>query len=368
MEGQENQKQEYQDFRKKEDFTNPPLESEEGSSLKEDSKATNSIPKKPTPPPAPTTEKKSLLAREEITTMEKDISNIREEEAQTEKERLSKLKSENIVRKPLTATRDIQPPKDVNPVPKPEIQPEPQNDSRIIPETFKTPTSQPTIKKPSSFKKVAARILIVLIILLAGEFVWLLSFNWDKEPILLKGEIKNEQQTNTETEPNIQISTPEIVEKTATWGFYIPSVNRTIDTIIIHSTYNDTDSDVYNIDKILNTFKNYRVLTHYMIDREGIIYQLAPDSAIAYHAGSSQMPDGSRKNKINNYSIGIDLIYNETEEPNTKQIQSLVNLVYQLKNEYQIPINNILTKKDISLSGSDTPWNFGIEDFINYVQ
>jgi len=149
------------------------------------------------------------------------------------------------------------------------------------------------------------------------------------------------------------------------WGYYIPGTPRTIDTIIIHSAYNAMGGDIHSLEGVLEEFELYKVTSHFIISRDGIIYQLAPEEAIAYHAGRGQMPDGSRKNVINNYSLGIELIYSETESPNDIQIEKLVELVSYFINKYEIPTENILEHEDVSLSGKEDMWNFEREELIN---
>ncbi len=167
------------------------------------------------------------------------------------------------------------------------------------------------------------------------------------------------------TEPEEEITKPEIVDNILTWGYYIPGTPRTIDTIIIHSAYNATGEDVHSVEGVLEEFKLYKVTSHFLIARDGTIYQLAPEEAVAYHAGRGQMPDGSRKDKINNYSLGIESIYSETESPNDIQIEKLVALVSYLMDKYGISTENILEHEDISLSGKDDMWNFEREELIN---
>lgn len=153
----------------------------------------------------------------------------------------------------------------------------------------------------------------------------------------------------------------QVVDKIISWGHYTPKQSRTIDTIIIHSTYNAIGGDVHDLEKVIEQLRMYRVTYHYLITREGDIYRLAPGKAIAYHAGVSRMPEGSRVNIINNFSIGIGLLYHKNETPNKIQYQKLVNLVKNLKLKYKI--DYILGHKDIAPSRKTDPWNFDWQKF-----
>jgi N-acetyl-anhydromuramyl-L-alanine amidase AmpD len=153
-----------------------------------------------------------------------------------------------------------------------------------------------------------------------------------------------------------EISAPSITERILNWGYSIPSTPRTIDTIIIHSSYNAIGGDVHNMEKVIEEYKMYEVAPHYLIARDGTTYRLVLDKNIAYHAGTSKMPDG--RTNVNNFSIGIELIYTKTESPNKEQYQALSQLVKYLRQQYNIPLENILGHNQIALERKDDPWNF----------
>jgi len=116
--------------------------------------------------------------------------------------------------------------------------------------------------------------------------------------------------------PVPETSTAYLVERPVELGYHIPDTPRIIDTIIIHSVYNSLEGDPYDIEKIIQIFQDYRVTSHYLIARDdSIIYRLVPDRVVAYHAGFSKMPDGSRINIINDFSIGIEMVYTKTDTP-----------------------------------------------------
>ncbi|MFH1582352.1 MAG: N-acetylmuramoyl-L-alanine amidase [bacterium] len=329
-------------------------------------------PERPQPPEMPVQEKKELLSRIEVRTMAKDVSKLREGEAEKEREKLANLKTEQNVPKPTIISQ---------PPPIHEIKKEGQEETgKLIPKP---------LKKPSSFQKIAIRVISVLFLILAiFFFYWFLNIKLNQKPETTPAEqTEMEETTETEetqettepieesteevTEETIEpkaISKPEILENMVTWGFYIPQTPRIIDTIILHSAYNALGGDIYSIEKIIEEFKLYKVTPHYLIDKNGTIYQLAPDNAIAYHAGRGEMPDGSRKNIINNFSLGIEMVYFDTETPNEIQLEKLVDLVSYLRKEYNVPTENILEHKDVSLSGKNDPWNFEREDFISLLK
>ncbi|MFH1509852.1 MAG: peptidoglycan recognition family protein [Candidatus Nealsonbacteria bacterium] len=328
--------------------------------------------KRPLPPEMPIEEKKDLLSRAEIKTMAKDVSELRETEAEREKERIANLKINQSIPKSI---EELQP----SPVPKINEKEE-EKLGKLIPKS---------LKRPSVFQKIAIRIVAVLFLILTiAFFYWFLNIklNQKTEITPVEQETENVEEskeamdtgtssieettihTEEETIEPIEIIKPETLNNIVTWGFYIPKSPRLIDTIIIHSIYNALSGDIHSVEKVIEEFKLYKVTSHYLIDTDGIIYQLAPDEAIAYHAGRGEMPDGSRKNIINNFSLGIEMLYSNTETPNKIQLEKLVELTSYLRKEYNIPTENILGHKDVSLGGKDDPWNFEKNDLINLLK
>ena len=145
-----------------------------------------------------------------------------------------------------------------------------------------------------------------------------------------------------------------IIDRLVGWGF-TKSNNRSIDTIIIHSSYNAIGSDTHDLDDIINKeYKPNGVSPHYIIDRDGRVYRLVADQNIAYHAGVSKMPDG--RTNVNDFSIGIEVVETQSESPSAAQYASLKSLIGYLKGEYKIKY--VLGHSDIAPGRKDDPWNF----------
>ena len=144
-----------------------------------------------------------------------------------------------------------------------------------------------------------------------------------------------------------------VIDKKVNFGFR-ETPNRDIDVIIIHSVFNNSGGDFYDIDLIIKQFKRYKVSSHYLIGRDGSVYQLVDDKNIASHAGKSCLPDG--RTAVNKCSIGIELVTSYTESPTEEQTKALVELVNGLKSIYKI--NYILRHSDIAIGRKSDPWNF----------
>ena len=106
----------------------------------------------------------------------------------------------------------------------------------------------------------------------------------------------------------------------------------------------------------------YQVSCHYLISREGKIFQIVDDNRVAWHAGKSKW--GNFEN-LNKKSIGIELVNKGHkfgyQEFSTKQINVLIKLCVKLKKNYKIKNRFILGHSDIaplrkSDPGEKFPW------------
>lgn len=271
-----------------------------------------------------------FLKREEIKTMDRDIAGLREMEAKTEKERIVGLKPAEIKPQPPSV-----PPTSFSPTP---------------------PLPSPKENKPVfsfPYKKIIVRGIIALF------FVSLLGFGfwfWQGKKPPEKKITPPVQEALPPEEPEEIIQTaPIIQERLVTRGFRNITATRTIDTIIIYSVIKETQDS--------------GTAFHYIIARSsGTIYRLVADNNIAYHAGTGIMPDGTRKNTINIFSIGIGLVYGKDDSPNELQYQSLSNLIKYLRQQYNIPLENVLRKQDISPDKGANPSNFDREYFNSLIK
>lgn len=138
------------------------------------------------------------------------------------------------------------------------------------------------------------------------------------------------------------------------FGYRTPSAPRGIDTIVLHSSYNAQGGDEYDLEKTIGQYETYGVGAHYIIDRKGVVYRLVEESNIAYHAGSSKMPDG-RKN-VNDFSIGIEIIATEDSGYTDKQYAAVNDLIADIRSRYQI--KSVLGHSDIAPGRKTDPWKF----------
>lgn len=91
------------------------------------------------------------------------------------------------------------------------------------------------------------------------------------------------------------------------------SYNRTqeeIDHIVIHftSAVMTNKKAPYNYEANKEIFLKGEVSSHYLIDRQGVIYQWIPEDRTAWHAGKGQWQEAKYTDKMNYYSVGIELM------------------------------------------------------------
>ncbi len=166
--------------------------------------------------------------------------------------------------------------------------------------------------------------------------------------------IDNSQNTIVKTQQvteNNSTSSTKIVQKLVAWGFQ-KSSGRKIDTIILHSSYDALGNDPFSVSGVIAEYKQAQVSPHYLIARDGTIYQLVSDQNIAWHAGVAKMPDG--RTDVNSFSIGIEIINTQDGKFTDQQYSAVNRLIGDLKNKY--PIKNILGHSDIAPGRKTDPW------------
>ena len=150
------------------------------------------------------------------------------------------------------------------------------------------------------------------------------------------------------------VGATDIVDRLMGSGFAVPAKTRTIDTIVLHSSYNPNGGDTYGVSEIVKIYESYGVSAHYLIDRNGKTYRLVEDKNIAYHAGASKMPDGRKD--VNNFSIGIEIMNKEDTQFTKAQYDAVNSLIASLKNKYAI--KNVVGHGDIAPTRKTDPCNF----------
>ena len=124
--------------------------------------------------------------------------------------------------------------------------------------------------------------------------------------------------------------------------------------VVIHHTAQES------VDQTLKTFTLPRtqVSAHYVIGKDGTIYNMLNDYYRAWHGGVGKWGNNT---DLNSSSIGIELDNTGEEEFSNLQIESLLQLLKVLKEKYTIPDANFIGHSDIAPSrkvdpNSNFPW------------
>ena len=134
--------------------------------------------------------------------------------------------------------------------------------------------------------------------------------------------------------------------------------NTSIDLIVIHAI--SLPAGFYNTqlikdlflncldqgkDQFLESIKDLKVSSHFLITRKGTLIQFVPTHKRAWHAGISVYK--GREN-CNDFSIGIELEGCDDEEFEQSQYNSLSRLINFLSIDLQINKQNIVGHADIA--------------------
>ncbi len=111
--------------------------------------------------------------------------------------------------------------------------------------------------------------------------------------------------------------------------------------VVIHHTGSDS------ADRALRTLVDplREVSAHYLIARDGTIFQLVDERARAWHVGESKWGPNA---DINSSSLGIELDNNGDEPFPEAQISALLRLLTDIEERYHIPRENVLGHADVA--------------------
>ena len=111
--------------------------------------------------------------------------------------------------------------------------------------------------------------------------------------------------------------------------------------VVLHHTAQDS------VQQTLKTFTLPRtqVSSHYVIGDNGDVYHMLNDYFRGWHGGVGKWGNNA---DLNSSSIGIELDNNGFEEFSEAQIQSLLAVLKNLKEDYNIPAENFIGHSDIA--------------------
>jgi len=142
----------------------------------------------------------------------------------------------------------------------------------------------------------------------------------------------------------------------ATW---VPSKNhnaREALIIVIHATEQSSVED--SLDTLRTRNARGRVSAHYLIGKDGRIYQLVGEERRAWHAGGGSWGNIT---DLNSASIGIELDNNGGAEYPREQVNSLIVLLDDLCKRLDVPRRQVIGHADLAPArktdpGAHFPW------------
>ncbi|WP_342377416.1 N-acetylmuramoyl-L-alanine amidase [Myxococcus stipitatus] len=153
-----------------------------------------------------------------------------------------------------------------------------------------------------------------------------------------------------------------------------PNGVQSIDSIVLHHTADPSDQSSLETltgkpesfmgwlkDKYKDLTGRGDVSSHYLIGKDGTIYQLVADEKRAWHAGEGSLP--GKPGDVNDRSIGIEIV-NEGDGKDgytEAQYKALEQLVPYLSKRYSIPSENLVGHKDVSDRKQDPSTNFDFD-------
>ena len=140
-----------------------------------------------------------------------------------------------------------------------------------------------------------------------------------------------------------------------------------IDMIVFHATATQTLEETLKI--FIEKEEGGRVSSHYVIDRDGTIYQVIPEEKRAWHAGISSWNE--IKEDINSHSIGIEFQCPPRGEKtfidfSKEQIEAGLLLCEDIMKRYKIKPENVVGHSDIAPfrkfdPGITFPWEIFVQ-------
>ncbi len=120
-----------------------------------------------------------------------------------------------------------------------------------------------------------------------------------------------------------------------------------IDTVVVHSMAHPEAPTPEELMSCVERLSDYAVSAHYFIERSGGVWCLVPPEECAWHAGVSRMPSPDQRERLNDFSIGIELIALPENAFTDAQYRALGELLFELYNRF--PIRFVVAHSDVAM-------------------
>ena len=134
-----------------------------------------------------------------------------------------------------------------------------------------------------------------------------------------------------------------------------------IDCVVLHATAGGLAGTLAWFEN-----PNSGVSAHYVVAKNGRVFQMVEEQEKAHHAGASEFQG---REDFNRFSVGIEIVnLNDGLDPYPPdQFEALVNLVDYLVEKYDIQRQWIVTHADISTVGKTDPRGFPVHELVTRV-
>lgn len=122
--------------------------------------------------------------------------------------------------------------------------------------------------------------------------------------------------------------------------------------IVIHGDAGKTDAGT--VSWLANS--QSEVSYHYLIGRDGTVYQFVDDLSNAWHAGVSEYKGEKIGVSVNRFSLGVAFANNGSEPYRKIQYEVGGELVAGLCKRHRIPLDRVVGHDDVSPGRKTDPW------------
>jgi len=125
---------------------------------------------------------------------------------------------------------------------------------------------------------------------------------------------------------------------------------KPVDTIVVHytSAVNTNSQNPFDLRSIIAIFCEYKVSSHYLITREGAVYQFVAEEHKAWHCGGSIMPEPDNRTGVNDFSVGIELVATAQSGFTDSQYEKLSTLCKAIQKRWHCGSRNVVGHDMIS--------------------
>ena len=127
---------------------------------------------------------------------------------------------------------------------------------------------------------------------------------------------------------------------------------KAVKVVVIHGDAGKSDAGTVSWIKAPESKVSY----HYLVGRDGEVYQFVDEAKKAWHAGISDWPDCTVSKSVNAYSIGVSFANDGTEAYKPVQYVAGAKLVSEILKRYGLDHKAIVGHADVSPGRKSDPW------------